>query len=145
MKIKSYLAGKTRKLLLLLFDASCFAFIAVAYYFANVFLAKPIVYDPSKFLANAGILLLTVLVSRFALGVYGSVLRYTRTLNSIKIIIADTAAGCTAVLFAWICRTYDGFWFFVITASLSLIAGIFARMCYRMFYKLRKTATPEKR
>ena len=53
MKIKSYLAGKTRKLILLLFDASCFALIAAAYYFANNFLAKPIVYDPYKFLANA--------------------------------------------------------------------------------------------
>ena len=137
MNFKSYLAGKIRKGILLTFDVICFALIAGAYYLANAFLAQSITYDPYKFLANSGLLLLTILVARFALSVYNSVLRYTRTLNYIKIIFADTLGCCAAVFFSWLCRFYEGIWFFVIITSVFIILELTSRHAYRLLYKIK--------
>lgn len=140
MNLKNYLVGKTRKMILLSFDIFCFAFIAALYYFANRFLAQSISYDNYAFAINSGILLLTVLVVRFAFGVYGSVLRYTRTLNYLKMIAADTIGCCAAMVFSWICRIYEGVWFFVIISSLFLILQLTSRHTYRIIYKIIKRA-----
>lgn len=137
MNIKSFLTGKLRKLILLTFDCFCFALVSLAYYFASLYLPKPIEYDLSNFIANSAILLLTVLVARFALSVYNSILRYTRTLNYVKIILADGIACLVAIAFSAICSTFDGVWFFVIIAAVNLLIAIFARMIYRLLYKIK--------
>ena len=137
MNIKSFLAGKIRKFILLIFDFCCFATIAVAYFFANKYLDKSISYQLYSFIANAGILFLSILVVRFALSVYNSVLRYTRTLNYLKIIAADTIGCAIAMLFSWICRIYEGVWFFVIIASLFIITELTSRHVYRILYKMK--------
>ena len=141
MNIKSFLAGKIRKIILLCFDLSCFVFIAAGYYLANLLLDQSIKYDFYNFLANSGILLLSILVARFALGVYGSVLRYTRTLNYLKMIISDIAGCIAAVGFSWLCRIYEGVWFFVIITSLYLILELSSRHTYRLLYKLKNRST----
>ena len=137
MNIKSFLTGKLRKFILLAFDCFCFALVSAAYYFANLYFPKPTDYDPTKFIANAAILLLVVLVARFAFGVYNSILRYTRTFNYVKIICADAAACVAAIIFSLICSTFDGVWFFVIIVSVDLLLAIFSRMIYRLLYKIR--------
>lgn len=137
MNFKSFLAGKIRKLILLIFDFFCFAAIAVAYFFANKYLANSINYELYKFIANAGILFLSILVARFALSVYNSVLRYTRTLNYLKIIVADIVGCCVGMTFSWICKIYQGAWFFVIIASLFIIVELTSRHVYRLLYKLK--------
>ena len=96
MNLKSFLASKTRHLLLLAFDVSCFSLVAAAYFVANLIFEPHIPYKNILFFANAGILLLFILVARFALGVYGSILRYTRTLNHFKLMAADAIGGIAA-------------------------------------------------
>lgn len=137
MNIKSFLTGKLRKFILLAFDCACFALVAVAYYFSNLYLPKSTEYDPTKFIANSAILLLTVLVSRFAFSVYNSILRYTRTLNHVKILLADTAACVAAIVFSLICSTFDGVWFFVTVVSVNMLLALSSRMVYRLLYKVR--------
>ena len=137
MNIKSFLAGKLRKFILLTFDCFCFALVSVIYYFSNLYLPNSIEYDPAKFIANAAILLLTMLVARFAFSVYNSILRYTRTFNYVKIILADAAACIAAVVISMICNTFNGAWFFVIIVSVNLLIAILARMVYRMIYKIK--------
>ncbi len=139
MNVKSYLAGKVRKLILLTFDVSCFAAVAFIYFISNEHLAQSITYDPYRFLANSGLLLLTILVARFALSVYNSVLRYTRTLNYIKIILADTLGCFAAIFFSWVCRIYEGVWFFVIITSVFIIIELTSRHVYRLLYKIRNS------
>ena len=140
MNIKSYLAGKSRKAILLSFDVLCFTLIAAIYYLANRFLAQSIEYGDRSFAINAGILLLTILVVRFAFGVYSAVLRYTRTLNYLKMIVADILGCCAAMVFSWVCRLYEGVWFFVIITSLFLILQLTSRHTYRILYKIIKRA-----
>ena len=137
MNIKSFLTGKIRKLILLIFDFCCFATIAAAYFFANKCLDNSINYEFYRFLANSGILLLSILVARFALSVYSSVLRYTRTLNYLKMIVADIIGCCAGMVFSWICRIYEGAWFFVTITSLFIIAELTSRHVYRLLYKLK--------
>ncbi len=137
MNIKSFLAGKIRKLILLCFDLSCFVLIAAGYYVANLLLDQSIKYDFYSFLANSGILFLSILVVRFALGVYGSVLRYTRTLNYLKMIISDITGCVAAVGFSWLCRIYEGVWFFVTITSLYLVLELSSRYAYRLLYKMK--------
>ena len=141
MNIKSYFAGKIRKIILLSFDVFCFAFIASAYFLANMWLDQSINYNGRSFLINSGLLILTILVARFAFGVYNSVLRYTRTLNYLKMIIADTLGFCGAVLFSWICKVYDGLWFFIIITALFMLLQITSRYTYRILYKTVKKSS----
>ena len=143
MNIKSFLAGKIRKLILLIFDLCCISAIACTYYIANALLDQSISYKPYSFIANTGILFLCIVVVRFALGIYNSVLRYARTLNYLKMIIADLAGCAAAVLFSWVCKIYNGVWFFVIISSLFIIAQLISRYAYRLIYKMKSRNSEE--
>ena len=136
MNIKTFFAGKLRKFILIAFDCLCLILVSLTYYFANLFFSKPIEYEPTKFIANVAILLLIVLVARFALGVYNSILSYTRTLNYVKLILADAVAYFGACIISVICSTFDGVWFFVVVASINLLITVFSRMVYRLLYKI---------
>ena len=137
MNFKNLFAGKLRRLLLLLFDCFCFASVSGLYWLANYLFDPHLPYDPLDYLANSGILLLTILVARFALGTYNSVLRYTRTLTHFKMIIADAFGAIIAVLFSWICRIYEGMWMFVIIAAINALLTLLSRFCYRLLYKIK--------
>ena len=72
MDLKSFIASKTRRLLLLAFDVSCFSLVAAAYLAANLIFEPHIPYKSINFFANAVILLLFILVVRLAFGIYNS-------------------------------------------------------------------------
>ena len=139
MTLKSFFAGKARHLLLLLFDITCFALVSAAYFIANLIFEPYIPYDNLRFFANAGILLLFILVVRLAFGIYSSILRYTRTFYYFKLMVADVVGALAAGVFSWICKLYEGAWFFVIIASLNALLILFSRFCYRLLYKLRNS------
>ena len=141
MNIKKYFAGKLRKLALLAFDCTCFAIISVAYYFVNLIFEPHLNYTVRHFFTNAAILLLAVLVVRLAFGIYNSVLRYTRTLNFFKLIIADIIGGAAAALISRLSGNYDGIWFFIIIAAVNALAALFSRFTYRLIYKLNNNVT----
>ncbi|MBQ3013295.1 MAG: polysaccharide biosynthesis protein [Clostridia bacterium] len=137
MNLKSFLASKVRRLLLLLFDISCFALVSVGYFVANLLFEPYIPYKSINFFANAVVLLLFILVVRSAFGVYNSILRYTRTFNHFKLMIADVVGAMAATLFSWICKLYEGAWFFLIIASVNALITLFSRFVYRLLYKLK--------
>ena len=137
MSIKSYFKGKLRKLALLSFDCACFAIISFAYYFFNLIFEPHLYYTPNKFFTNSTILLLAVLVVRLAFGIYNSVLRYTRTLNFFKLILADIIGGAAAAAISHIAGLYEGIWFFITVAAVNALASLFARFAYRLIYKTR--------
>ena len=139
MDIKKYFAGKLRKMALLCFDCVCFGVIAFAYYFFNQVFRPHYEYDLRNFFSSAVILLLSVLVIRLVFGVYNSILRYTRTLNSFKLIMADIIGGGVAAIIAYLCRSYENIWFFVTVAAVNLICTIFSRVTYRLLYKLKNS------
>lgn len=139
MNLRSFLASKARRLVLLLFDISCFALVSAAYFIANLIFEPYIPYQPLRFFANAVILLLFVLVVRLAFGIYNSILRYTRTFNYFKLMIADVIGALTAGVFSWLCKLYEGAWFFVIIASLNALITLFSRFSYRLLYKLKNS------
>ena len=127
MNLKSFLASKARRLLLLLFDITCFALVSAAYFLANLIFEPYIPYDNLRFFSNAGILLLFILVVRLAFGIYSSILRYTRTFNYFKLMISDVIGALAAGVFSWLCKLYEGAWFFVIIASLTALITLFSR------------------
>ncbi len=137
MNIKRYLMGKLRKIALLSFDCLCFVIVSVAYYFVNLIFEPHLDYDFGKFFTNAIILLLSLLVVRLGFGIYNSVLRYTRTLNFFKLILADVLGGAIAALVSWLTGNYEGIWFFILIAAVNLLAALFSRFTYRLLYKLK--------
>lgn len=100
-------------------------------------------YSTDKFFINMGILIVAVMLSRIAFGVYSSVWRYTRTLSYLKLIIAD-AIGCfIATPISYLFGLYESVWFFLTTTAISLILAISSRFFYRLLYKnLRNTPDP---
>ena len=141
--VKKYFAGKLRKIALLGFDCLCFAIISISYYFFNLIFDPHLDYTVNKFFTNAVLLLLTVLVVRLVFGIYNSVLRYTRTLNFFKLILADIIGGTAAAVVSWICRMYEGIWFFIIIAAVNALAALFARFSYRLIYKVRNNVSED--
>ena len=81
MNIKNILAGKFRRVVLLMFDCVVFACVAGAYYFAIGLFDHPHSENRTYVLPNAIILLLITLVARLIFGVYNSVWRYPRSPN----------------------------------------------------------------
>lgn len=142
MNIKRFLMGKLRKFALLSFDCMCFVIISIAYYFVNSIFEPHLIYSLGKFFTNAVILLLSILVVRLAFGIYNSVLRYTRTLNFFKLILADIIGGGAAALISWLTGNYEGIWFFIIIAAVNALAALFSRFTYRLLYKI-KNNVPE--
>ena len=141
MNIKKYLTGKLRKMALLSFDCVCFVIVAISYHFINLIFEPKLSYTPKNYLTNAIMLLLVTLVVRFAFGIYNSVLRYTRTLNHFKLILADVIAGAASAAISWLIGNYEGVWFFLIIAAVNLIAALFSRLTYRLLYKIKNNVS----
>jgi len=131
--------------MLLLFDVSCFALVSIGYFVANLLFEPYISYTNINFFANSVILLLFVLVVRLAFGIYNSILRYTRTFNHFKLMISDIIGALAACLFSWVCKLYEGAWFFLIVASLNLLIALFSRFSYRLIYKIRHHRSVDER
>ena len=145
MNLKSFFASKARRLMLLLFDVSCFTLVSIGYFVANLLFEPYISYTNINFFANSVILLLFVLVVRLAFGIYNSILRYTRTFNHFKLMISDIIGALAACLFSWVCKLYEGAWFFLIVASLNLLIALFSRFSYRLIYKIRHHRSVDER
>lgn len=135
MCIKLFRLEKSRKLILLLFDLFCFAFVDAFYFWTTAFVDQHQTYELGHFLLNSVILLGFVLLARFLFGVYFNVWRYTNTTVYLKMVIADGAACILALIFARIVGVYTGVWHFTVVASLTALATLASRFAYRQLYK----------
>ncbi len=135
MKSNKPLLGKFRKVLLVLFDITCFFLIAVLYYFASDILRPRLVYEATAYWGNSAILAGCMFLYRFLFGTYFSVWRYTNTATYFKTVIADALGGLTAVIIARCTGLYSGFWHFLTVASLTALMTLCSRFAYRLLYK----------
>ena len=144
INIKGFIANKSRRALLLLFDCYIYAIITYLYYIAVSIFKSESPIETSEVFVNAGILLAAIIVARFILGVYSSVWRYTRTLNYLKLLFADAIGTCVAIFISWIARIHIGLEIFLILAPMNALATLASRYVYRLFYKqLHKTPSSE--
>ncbi len=144
MNFKKLIAGKFRKVLLLLFDCYVFAVISCLYYIAAKLVKGEVIPDESmgKMFACAGIILGSLIITRLIFGVYNSVWRYTRTLSYLKLIFADALGTGIAMILSYLLGIKLGLEIFLILAPINALATLSSRYCYRLVYKHLHKAHP---
>ena len=140
MKIKYMLAGKFRRVILLIFDCVVYAAVACLYCLGAMALGVFPEKVPVRVWECIGILLAAVIVSRLAFGVYTSVWRYTRTLSYLKLICADVIALVAAVVIVLLTGITRDIWVFSVVAPSNAMLAVCARLMYRLVYKHRYKA-----
>lgn len=128
-----------RNILLVLFDIFCYWAVTFGFgLISKAVLHSDYFVDQLKmFCINAGVLLLAILVTRFVLGVYNRLWRYTSTEAYFSLMAADIFATCVVVLIAKLTNDSLVIGYFISIAALNSIAAIFSRCCYRLIYKNR--------
>jgi FlaA1/EpsC-like NDP-sugar epimerase len=139
MKINKLILGKSRKVILALFDIVCFFIIAGLYYVASDILRPRLVYEATVYWGNSAILAGCMFFYRFIFGTYFSVWRYTNTATYFKTVLADALGGLTSVIIARCIGLYSGFWHFLTVASLTALTTLCSRFAYRLLYKRSNT------
>ena len=135
MKLKQIFAGKFRRAILFLFDCYLFGVVACAYYISIGLLKPEVNPDAGKIFATSGIILLTIIIDRFAFGVYTCVWRYTRTLSYLKLIIADIIGTIIPAIALSFTDLFVGLEIFLILAPINCLLTLISRYCYRLYYK----------
>ncbi len=138
---KKPLRMRYRKMLLGLFDISCFVVVA-ALYFLTAKLDKhiPIEYV-SDFVIDCLTLLVWILIIRIISGTYFKVWRYTNTNSLLMLAISDALGGifaaitCIVVLKRLVLHVEPSIWLFIVIASLNSLLTLVSRFVYRIVYK----------
>ncbi len=138
MANKLFQIKKNRKLILILFDIFCFAFVDAFYFLVTTFADGPQKYydDFYTFLLDSAILLACMMLVRLLLGVYFNIWRYTNTTAYLTMVLAD-GVGCllALVLSRVIPGLYKGLWHFTVVASFMALLTLTSRFVYRQLYK----------
>ncbi len=125
-----------RNLLLALFDIVCFISVTVVFGFiSKIALHNEFLNDVKMIAVNSLVLLVAILIARFALGVYNKVWRYTSTEAYFALLMADIVATVVLAAFVKIFNDSLTLGFFISIAALNALAAIFSRCCYRLIYK----------
>ena len=138
MKLLMYVRYNFRKFLLIGIDMLFFCAIDLFYY--SLSSTGSLSFSPasktlSLFLGNSAMLLVCILLSRTAFGIYRTVWRYTSTKSYFNLILADAAGALAAQLLTFVTWSYRGVWHYIVVASLTAHASLMARLCYRLLYK----------
>jgi len=126
----------SRKLMLCVYDVGIFAIISLFFlWFSNIF-GKMLVYsEPSLFLINTAIIFTVCMLSRFIFGIYSYILRYVQISVSIRLVLADVAAGVIAVIPCGLIGRSVGVWHTGLVMMAFDIASILARLVYQYIYR----------
>ena len=136
MAIRRWIQGSFRKIVLAFFDLTCF-FLVNTFYFvlsAGVEFGAP-VDEIDIFMTNTLLMLGGIVFFRLLLKVYRTVWRYTSTKAYFSMVLADFFGGVSSMSVAYAMGTYRGLWHFMVVASLTALATLMARFCYRLIYK----------
>ena len=146
MAIRRWLQGSYRKIVLALFDLMCFFSVNIFYFFlsAGVEFGAP-VDEIDIFVTNTLLMLGGIVLFRLLLKVYRTVWRYTSTKAYFSMVLADFFGGITAMTVAYFMGTYRGLWHFMVVASLTALATLMARFCYRLIYKWKQRSESDDR
>ncbi len=142
--LSRYLQGKSRKLLLFAADVFCFLVAELLFLLmANISHSTELLSNPLNHFFNTLILFVLMFFFRLLFGVYRNIWRYTSTKAYFNMVLADCFGGLLALIVSRIFHFYHGFLHAVIVASLSALAALMARFCYRLIYKRLKEGQQE--
>lgn len=135
-------AGKSRKIILILFDMFCFVLADLVYFFLckEVSFSTP-VDDVGVYIFNSVILLVCLFLFRFIFRIYSNVWRYPNTDAYFRMIISDafgallTFVASRFVINSVVFQLYIGIWHCLTVTSLSLLMALSSRFAYRLLYK----------
>ena len=135
------LQGRSRKIVLALFDIVCFLAVDIMFYLLATLADHSIPVDEFETVAvNSALLLICMFGFRFGFGIYRTVWRYTSTKAYFSLVTADCLGGVTAVLIARTVYSYRGIWHFLVVAALTALLSLMARFAYRLIYKRQQSA-----
>ena len=134
---------RTRKVLLLLFDALVLLMISAAYFFAAKHFEPALYPDPRKYSITIAILLFTVIVSRFSFNVYTNVWRYTGIPAYLRLCIADIVGLVMTLCLSFLFNVCPRLWFFAIVPPLCLMTTLITRLIYHFLYKQSRRSYSE--
>lgn len=145
----SFLRGKARHRILMLFDLFIFAFVNLACYLLFKYDSFKSPIDNSDFyLANAILLGVFLFPLRnFVFGIYRNIWRYAGTSAYFRFVLSDLIAGVASMLVSriitqFVPRFYISIWYSITITALTTLASLAARFAYRMIYKHLNISNP---
>jgi FlaA1/EpsC-like NDP-sugar epimerase len=127
----------SRKILMILFDLSCYAITAGAYVLLAFCMEEIKTEELLGFAFNCGILYASMLLFRGLLKTYLGVWRYAGTGVYARMLIADACGGVLALVITLVTGLYRSFWDLLVVCSISVLIALGSRFAYRLIYKRR--------
>ncbi|MBO5786132.1 MAG: polysaccharide biosynthesis protein [Clostridia bacterium] len=127
--------GKSRRLLLAVFDFICLVLVNISFYIMTIIFDNAPIYMADGYFYNAVLLALFMFGFRLVFRVYSNVWRYTSTKAYFNLVMADFCGGITAALVSYAFSMYAGIWHFACVASVTALLAIMSRLSYRLLYK----------
>lgn len=139
----SFLRGKARHRILMLFDLFIFAFVNLACYLLFKFDSFDSPIDDSTYYYLANALLLAVFMfplRHWVFGIYRNIWRYAGTSAYFRFVLSDLIAAAASMLISraitqFVPRFYISIWYSITITALATLASLTARFAYRMIYK----------
>ena len=145
----SFLRGKARHRILMLFDLFVFAFVNTACYLLFKYDSFDSPIDDSKYyLANVLLLGFFMFPLRnWVFGIYRNIWRYAGTSAYFRFVLSDLIAGTISMLVSrllnqFIGEFYISIWYSITTTALTALASLTARFAYRIIYKHLNISNP---
>lgn len=145
----SFLRGKARHRILMLFDLFVFAVVNLACYFLFNYDSFESPIDDSRFyLANALLLAIFMFPLRhWVFGIYRNIWRYAGTSAYFRFVLSDLIAGTASMIVSriitnFVSEFYISIWYSITITALTTLASLTARFAYRMIYKYLNINNP---
>ncbi len=145
----SFLRGKARHRILMLFDLFVFAFVNTACYLLFKYDSFDSPIDDSKYyLANVLLLGFFMFPLRhWVFGIYRNIWRYASTSAYFRFVLSDLIASGASILVSrllnrFITGFYISIWYGITVTALATLASLTARFAYRMVYKYLNINNP---
>lgn len=146
-KRQSLFGGKSRKIILILFDILCFAFADIVYFFLCKEVSFSIPVDNVLvYLGNSVVLFVCLFLFRFLFKTYSNIWRYPNTDAYFKMIVSDAFGALLAFVISRFvvnkifAGSYIGIWHSITVTSLFLLLVLSSRFSYRLLYKKQNRA-----
>ncbi len=129
-----------RKLTLLLIDSAIFFFVTLAFSMIYPYISSNKL-DVSLIIGKMSLLLVLMLVTRYILGVYTSILRYSNVRAYIKLVFADAYAYILFIILVFLFPVLrPGMAFTTIIVMAVMLASLVSRFAYQLLYANRHRA-----
>ena len=135
MDFRKLLTGKSRKIVLFVFDVICFVLIDLLYFIFAAYSHYINAPDSSLFIRNSILLIVSIFSVRVIFRVYVNIWRYTNTYANLNLVISDLCGTVLTLILSAVIGIWEGMWHISFVALVNLIAALTSRFCYRLVYK----------